>query len=224
MTLLKISSAFLEFVQQLKDNEKLEVLTVAYPATAEKADTASLHRHQLPPGIISYFEELNGMRLSWQNRLQKTNLIQGSLVLLPAAEATKHWNDAIYFDDATSAAKKQFYPIDQFSDEACCGIFGGKNDHLHYYAFSSGHEPYDLQLNIGQYISMAIAAKCYYYWPLILKLILEKTESPMIQKMNDDMAVLFPEFSMEKWVQEYKKIKKKAGPHLTSPNGGGIEP
>ena len=204
MDFSNINQSFIQLVQELQGNKAVEVLAVTYPATAEKPNKADLKK--LPLGLVRYFEATNGFRLHWQNRIQDRTLINGNLTLLPAAEATKNWNDAVYFDDATRAAKKPFYPIDQFADEACCGVFStGKNNHLHYYAFSSGEEPYDLQLTIDQYITTAIAAKCYHYWPLILKQIIEKEHSPVIQKMDDDMAELFPEFSVEKWVADYKK-------------------
>lgn len=209
MNTLEISNAFFNLVQQVKENEKLKVLAFDLPEKIDAESLQAIEKAKLPDSVFSFLQSYNGFRLHWENAVQATTLISGNLCILPAKEVVKDWNDAIYFDDATSAAKKQFYPVDQFSDEACCGVFSGKNENLHYYAFSSGEEPYDLKLTIEPYISIAIAAKCYYYWPLILKLIIEKTDSPMIQKMNDDMAVLFPEFSMENWVEAYKKLKTK---------------
>jgi hypothetical protein len=202
-----INQSFIELVQELNSNELVNVVAVSYPATSPQPlpNFEGLH---LPQSIVQYFQEVNGFHLKWENRYQDTTLISGSLVLLPAAEVTKSWNGAIYFDDDTAAANKPFYPIDQFADEACCGVFaGGKKESLHYYAFSSGDEPYNLEINIQEYITLAIAAKCYYYWPLVLKQIVEKESSPMIQKMNDDMAVLFPQFSMERFVDRYKQMR-----------------
>jgi hypothetical protein len=210
MNTKKIDRDFFDLIQQLKENTKLNVQSYGYPDKIDKASQQVIEKAKLPESLAIFLQSLNGLYLRWENAVQDTTLIEGSLKILPAKEITKSWDGVIYFDDDTSTVMKDFYPVDFFADEACCGVFGkSKNDHLHYYAFSSGEEPYDLQLNIEDYITLAMEVKCYRYWPLIIKLITEKIPSPMIQKFHDDMAILFPEFSVEKLMKRYQELSKK---------------
>jgi hypothetical protein len=210
MNLKKTDRDFFDLVQTLKENGKLDVLTYGYPDKIDKASKQAIEKVKLPPLLVEFLQSMNGLYLKWENRNQDTTLIAGSLRILPGKEIAKEWNGVVYFDDDTSAGLKEFYPVDFFADEACCGVFaGGKNNSLHYYAFSSGEEPYNLQIDIEDYVTLAIEVKCYRYWPLLVKLITEKISSPMIQKFHDDMAVLFPDFSVEKFMNRYKELSKK---------------
>lgn len=201
---------FFELVQTLKENPKLEIRSYAYPEKIDEASQLAIGKVSLPQSLTEFLQALNGLSVRWENRVQDTTLIVGSLQILPVKEIVKDWNQIVYFDDDTNAGLNQFYPVDFFADEACCGVFGGsKNDSLHYYAFSSGVEPYDLHLNIEEYVALAVEVKCYRYWPLIVQLITEKISSPMIQKFGDDMAVLFPDFSVEKFIRRYKELREK---------------
>lgn len=210
MNLKKIDRDFFDLVQHLKESKKLHVISFGYPNKIVNEENEKAHKVKLPASLMAFLEAMNGLHLRWENAVQETTFIEGSINILPLNQITKDWNGIVYFDDDTSAARKDFYPVDFFADEACCGVFtSDRNDHLHYYAFSSGEEPYDLGIGIEDYVSLAIEAKCYRYWPLLVKLIVEKISSPMIQKFNNDMAILFPEFSVEKFVNRYEELKKK---------------
>lgn len=210
MNTKKTDRDFFDLVQMLKENPELEIRSYAYPEKIDEASQLAIKKAQLPHSLVEFLQTLNGLHLRWENKVQDTTLIAGSLQILPGKEIVKDWNQIIYFDDHTNAGLNHFYPVDFFADEACCGVFGGsKNDDLFYYAFSSGVEPYNLYLNIEEYVALAIEVKCYRYWPLIVQLITEKISSPMIQKFHDDMAVLFPEFSVEKFIKKYKEVREK---------------
>jgi len=208
MNTKKIDRAFFDLVQVLQDNERVHLLACTYPDRIDPASREAIEKEILPDSLVEFLQSLNGMQLQWENRLQDTTLIAGSLKILPGKEIVKNWNELIYFDDHTTAGKSHFYPVDFFAAEACCGVFaGGDNDSLHYYAFSSGEEPYNLHLNIAEYVSLAIEVKCYRYWPLIVKLITEKVHNPLVQKFHEDMAELFPEFSIIKFMKRYEEVK-----------------
>ena len=209
MNIKKIDRDFFDLAQSLQDNEQLRILACTYPVTIDESSRQALVEVMLPDSLVVFLQSLNGLQLQWENRVQETSLIMGSLKILPAKEMVKNWNELIYFDDNTSAGQKHFYPVDFFAEEACCGVFaGGDNDSLHYYAFSSGDEPYNLHLNMADYVCLAIKVKCYRYWPLIVKLITEKADSPMTRKFRDDMAELFPAFSVEKFMKMYEELKR----------------
>lgn len=210
MNTKKLDRSFFDLIQLLKENNKLNVLSYGYPNKIDKPSQQAIEKVKLPDSMAIFLKALNSLHLTWENKVQDTTLIAGSIRILPGKEIVKDWNQIVYFDDHTSASLKNFLPVDFFADEACCGVFaGGKNDHLYYYAFSSGDEPYDLQLNIEDYMNLAIEVKCYRYWPLIVKLITQKENNPMIQKFGDDMTVLFPEFSVEKFMNRYKELSRK---------------
>ncbi len=209
MNTKKIDRNFFDLVQVLQDNERVHLLSCTYPDQIDPASQEAIEEKTLPDSLVKFLQSLNGLQLQWENRIQDTTLIAGSLKILPGKEIVKNWNELIYFDDHTSAGQTHFYPVDFFAEEACCGVFaGGNNDSLHYYAFSSGEEPYNLHVDIYNYVSLAIEVKCYRYWPLIVKLITEKISSSTIQKFGDDMAVLFPAFSVEKFMKMYKEVKR----------------
>ena len=196
-------------MQTLHDSNGVNILACTYPEKINLASQQAIEGATLPDSLLKFLQTSNGLHLQWENSIQDTTLIAGSLKILPGKEMVKNWNELIYFDDHTSAGLARFYPVDFFAEEACCGVFaGGNNDSLHYYTFSSGEEPYDLRLNITEYVCLAIEVKCYRYWPLIIKLITEKISSPVVQKFYDDMAELFPGFSVEKFIKLYEQVKK----------------
>jgi hypothetical protein len=209
MNTRKLDRDFFDLIQHLKENSDLRILSFHYPNAIDEASRQALEKVELPRSLAAFLSKLNGLELRWENARQVKTFIEGSINILPATAITKHWDKAIYFGDGTAAAGG-FYPVDFFADEACCGVLAdGQKGELHYYAFSSGEEPYNLGIDIAGYLSLAIEAKCYRFWPLVVKLIVEKESSPLIQKFNDDMAVLFPEFSVEKFINQYRDLRNR---------------
>lgn len=155
-----------------------------------------------------YTGKANGFKIEWKK--EKKGFIGGSMNFVPAETIFGNWK----YDEWEIEQNENiqyFKPFDLFVPEAECGfIITPEEVFPSIYYRQLGEEPnlYSLDLDFNGYCQMAIEARIYTYWQLVILSINGSGKGEAIaEDFKKDMPEIFPDFSWEGFVEKYNTLR-----------------
>lgn len=173
--------------------------------------STSLEEEALEQGvnqdIINFYKESNGYIINWINDPMKN--IVGKINIIKLEYIINSWEGDIYFEDEPSDSQlRMFRPVDQFSEEAHCGILLGEDGKQRMYFHTYGEdELYDLMIDFSGYLLLAIEARGFFYWQKYLLEKLYDIKSEESENFKKYMPKLFDGFTLEKFNNNFDQLK-----------------
>jgi|GEM_PF-1812886 len=213
----------LYFIDYLEENlrkfEKLGTINELSTIFELPLEETSKFDERLKATSISLFEVYtviaNGFGLTWSKDKDSKQYIGGQLKFITIGQLTLSINEfydlGLTDEDFTKNPKlKHYHILDQCTPETSCGFLIKPEgiDSTLYYA-NSDMELFPLDLDYHGYTEMAVEAKVFYYWQLVLlhyngTTELGKSETETFKK---HMPELFPDFSWEKFIEKYENLR-----------------
>ncbi|NCU06202.1 MAG: hypothetical protein GXC73_19770 [Chitinophagaceae bacterium] len=187
--------------------QELEQKSFSFPVASDPADWKKLETAVFDPEFLKEYKNINGAKFSWNS--QKDSSIYGSCRFLKAKDIIAQQKAVLVFNDtSTDDWQNDFYPIDFFTDEACAGVFAGKQASNCMYLYLMDDEyPLNLNVTVQAYFDLMIAAFAFEYWQLALKAISTKKSNPSSERFQFQMPILFHGFSFNDFVEKYQLLK-----------------
>jgi hypothetical protein len=155
-----------------------------------------------------YTEIANGFKFEWKK--EKKGFIGGSMNLIPAETIFGNWKDDEWEIEQNENIQ-YFKPFDLFVPEAECGfIITPEKVFPSIYYHELGEEPvlYSLDLDFKGYCQMAIEARIYTYWQLVILSINGSGKGEAIaEDFKKDMPEIFPDFSWDNFIERYNSLR-----------------
>lgn len=198
-----------QMLRLFDDTQELEQKSFSFPVTSNQDDWEKLKTTGLEPDFISEYKYINGAKFSWNSKSDSS--VYGSCRFLKAKDILLQQKEVIVFEDTGADAwQHDFYPIDFFTDEACAGVFAGKQASNCMYLYLMDDEyPINLNVSVQAYFDLMIAAFAFEYWQLTLKAILTKKSNPSSLRFQSQMPLLFHSFSFNDFAEQYELLKIK---------------
>jgi len=199
----KIDLTFLEISQ----NEKINKQKQDFNSSANNDLLLEGQKAGLDHNTLSFFKESNGYEMSWGKDSQSN--ISGKINILKLEYILKGIKSN-YPSLSDKDPLYNFHPIDQFTDEAHCGIFinGIANNRMFFHRDGES-ETIDLMIDFNAYMVLALEARGFFYWQ---KYIIEKLydiSSPESESFKKQMPEIFSDFKLESFDNKYENLKLK---------------
>lgn len=163
----------------------------------------------LGENLIDLYRVYNGLRIDWITDDERR--VGGRMHFLSMEEVIKSWEGYLYEDEevAADADIRFFHPFDLISEEAQCGIIIDPNSDIKsiFYNYSGEMEIYSLDIDFKSYLEMALEAKVFYYWPLVLLDIKNDEEGEVTKKFKEEMPNIFKDFNFNQFVDKYNSLR-----------------
>lgn len=194
---------------KLEMNEKVKDLMQDFYSSINP----SLKKEALSKGIsddiVAFYSESNGYIINWSH--DSLNNIVGKIHLIKLEHILGSWQGDLYFEDEPLDSQLRiFRPIDQFSEEAHCGILLGEEGkqriYFHYYG---EEELYDLMIDFHGYVELALEARGFFYWQKYLLEKLYDTKSEESNNFKKYMPKLFKGFTLADFNKKINQFKLK---------------
>lgn len=189
---------------------ELEQKSFSFPLISEPVDWDKLETARFHPDFIKQYKNINGAKFSWYSK--EDTSVYGSCRFLKVKDILTQQKGVLVFNDAsTDAWQNDFYPVDFFTDEACAGVFAGKQASNCMYLYLMDDEyPINLNVSVQAYFDLMIAAFAFEYWQLVLKANSTKKSNPSSLRFQSQMPLIFHSFSFNDFTEQYElsKIKK----------------
>lgn len=162
-----------------------------------------------------YYIGGNGFELTWSQSKKSKDYIGGQMKFVEAQQLSFNINDfyklGLTEENYTKNNNLKYYHIlDQCTPETSCG-FLIKPDSIEptLYYTSSDMELFPLDLDYKGYTEMAVEARVFYYWQIVLlhykgTMQLGASETEIFKK---EMPKIFPEFSWDSFIEKYESLR-----------------
>ena len=155
-----------------------------------------------------YTGTANGFSIKWKKNAG--SYIDGSINFVPAHIILQDWNYD-HWEVEQNENIQYFKPFDLFVGEAECGFIVRPDEvYPSIYYHELGEEPilYSLDLDFNGYCQMAVEARIYVYWQLVVLSINGSGKGGAIaEDFKKDMTEIFPDFSWEGFVEKYNAVR-----------------
>jgi len=192
---------------QINKNEKINKKSHDFNSSIDYNLFLKGQKIGLDNNTLSFFKESNGYVMSWEK--DSTNNICGKINILKL-EFILNGLKSNYPNILNDDPLYNFHPIDQFTDEAHCGIFINKTANNRMFFHREGEsEIIDLMIDFNAYIVLALEARGFFYWQ---KHIIEKIYSiTSIESENfkNQMPKIFNDFNLESFDNKFENLKLK---------------
>ncbi len=210
----EILQQLMDFQKELDSNklvikEKFEYEST--PADAAQIDTQRQLK-RIGPTVLDYYAVQNGIDIKWKaaDASLLANEMVGAVKLNPLSEVVKDWSGVVFFDnEPADSARRKFFPVDFFADEAAAG-FCTKDDYramMYFFQFEGDLIP--LHVTFSSYLQLMLQAKACYYWQYLIIAINNKKENAVSERIKLHLPKAFPGFSLAGFEALYNNLRIK---------------
>jgi len=155
---------------------------------------------------IQFYDYYNEFELNWHSVQQKTVL--GKVNILSLDKVLINYKDFVYFDHTPEESPlRDFKIIDFFVDEACVGIYVGREDLLGMHFFEFENEAFPLHLDFEGYLNLLGVTRGYLYWQKVILDHLNNRETPITKEFKENMPKLFEDFDYKDFIKLYESLR-----------------
>jgi len=165
---------------------------------------------KIPAELLSVYENIsNGFTLTWQT--DKTRMINGRMHFLEMQYVMMDQKGKLYEEEDLEFEERLAYfkGFDLISETHSVGFLHGTDYESKSLYLHNSPEPelYDLDLDFEGYMEMALEAKIFEYWPLVLLDIQTNSERPETTKFKKEMPKIFDGFDWDEFVEKYSSLR-----------------
>lgn len=194
-------SRFAAMVDELQANSRVQIRSVTFgdPAPAEEIAALGAAVPVLPPGLTSFFQEMNGFGLEWEITVEdlRSNsdadcgfINIGGISDVFDLGVGRTWHPGQPGGDRF----KPIRPVDIFVPEACAALMqtsgGNVPDTIHFHIF--GEDTIDTRYTFLEWLDRLIASRGLWYW--IESLCPELQEEQPVVEFRKKMPLLFADY------------------------------
>jgi hypothetical protein len=210
----EILQQLMDFQQELDSNnlvikEKFEYQST--PADAAQIDTQRQLR-RIEPSVLDYYAVQNGIDIKWKaaDASLVENEMVGAVKLNLFSEVVKDWSGVVFFDnEPADSARRKFFPVDFFTDEAAAGFCTKEEYRAMMYFFQFEGDLIPLHVTFSSYLQLMLHAKACYYWQYLIMAIENKEENTVSERIKQYLPKVFPGFSFDDFEALYNKLRIK---------------
>ena len=159
----------------------------------------------------SFYEQMTEVNIDWRpSKYKKSPNVCGKINILPPDKVFSDWEGVVWFKDSPETFYlKHFKVLDLFVNEACVGFYDieNKNEELYYLYFEE--EPIPLGINLDGYCQLLSLSFGFFYWQTAIVELTTKEKSQESKDFKRYMPKLFSDFSYDRFVDLYQKVKIK---------------
>lgn len=179
-----------------------------HAAVDKKTATAALALG-IGKDIIDHYTYFDGLNYSWtQTKINHDDLV-GKINLLRLHYIIDSWEGNLYFEnEPEDSLLRLFRPIDEFSEEAHCGILldGSTNKQHMYYHYYGEDELIDLNIDFTGYLDLALETRGFFYWQKYLLEFFYGKQSEESERFTHFMPLLFDNFSLDNFNKQLTSL------------------
>jgi hypothetical protein len=212
MGMKEILDAVVALEKELRLNTSIEVSAFEFfnsPANSRQIEEFEKNG-KIEKTVLDFYGVSDGFEIGWQpvDTALKAHDIAGRVKVNPFQRVMRNWSGVVYFDDEPqNSARRKFFPLDFFVDEAAAGFctLEGYRDMIYLFKFEGDLIPLDVDFE-GYLRCMLMARGCVYWQHLLLELT-SGQENEVSRRIKAFLPRLFPDFDFQAFAGVFNEVR-----------------
>ena len=207
-TIEEWSDSLFALQDEIYEHEKLEMTDEAMPLSREDEFEQTLSTYGAQDSFPPEYRAVNGFEMVWH--AQEDPSLNGVVKFLTVDQVLSSWEEIFYFKaiHGEDHEMRKYRPLDMPTGELSVGIFSDAGKASSLYLLKRGNDPINLDLDILGYVQLLFQSRGFIYWQRVLASHKQGiANEPAAAAMEAGMTKLFPEFSMEAFLELYDSLR-----------------